>query len=382
MAKHGQAQDILFIHSPQLEDYSYPEGNPFNLRRAGMVLEKARSYGLLDGPHRRHLVPAPAPLARLEEFHHPRYLEALAAEGEGFSYEELGEMGLGTPDCPLFPGLLPSAAIAAGGTLAGAAEILARRARIAFNPSGGFHHAWPRRASGFCYVNDLVPAIRDLAAAGRRVLFLDIDVHHGDAVQFAFYDDPRVLTLSLHESGRNLFPGTGEVAEVGRGEGLGFSVNVPLPPGTYDLAYWKAFKEVVPPLVEAFAPDVIVLEIGMDALAGDPLAHLDMTNNIYADVIDRVLAFHRPILATGGGGYNLANTVRGWTLAWSVLCGEDDGAEMSMGLGGVMLESRDWQGGLRDRQRFVHAQDRAAIDAAIDTTIAEVKRTIFPLHGL
>ena len=179
-----------------------------------------------------------------------------------------------------------------------------------------------------------------------------------------------------------LFPGTGFVNETGTGPGEGYCVNVPLPVDTYDEAYLKAFDAVFPPLAQAYDADVFVLQCGADALAGDPLAHLQLTNNVYAEVVSHLLTYDKPILMTGGGGYNVDNTVRAWSLAWSVLCGAHCDHEASAPLGGVMLESTDWQGGLRDRALAVTAEQRGSVDPVIDHVIASVRKTLFPIHGL
>jgi acetoin utilization protein AcuC len=289
--------------------------------------------------------------------------------------------GLGTSDCPVFAGMYPYATWAAGASVTAAKSILDGRAKVAFNPSGGSHHAFSDRAGGFCYVNDIVLACMVLAQAGKRVVFLDIDVHHCDGVQAAFYGRRDVMTISLHQDGRTLFPGTGFVEEIGEGPGKGFAVNVPLPMGMYDAAYMTTIRKVVLPLLHAYNPDVIVLEVGADTLAGDPLANLSLTNNTMADVIELVLAFGKPILATGGGGYNVENTARAWALVWTALCGEDRRDDMA-GMGGVLLETTDWSGGLRDRQLAPDKAQRDAVDQIANQTIEHVKRLVFPLHGL
>jgi len=208
-----------------------------------------------------------------------------------------------------------------------------------------------------------------------------VDVHHGDGVAYAFYGRRDVVTISLHQNPRTLFPGTGFEDEIGSGEGEGYCVNIPLPIGTFDEAYMKAFEELVLPLIGAFEPDVFVFELGADALAGDPLAHLCLTNNVYAEVIEHLLSFEKPILAAGGGGYNIDNTVRAWALAWSILCG-DDSENREHALGGVMLGSTDWQGGLRDRTLAISSQQKEAVMPAIENTIETIKSTVFPIHGL
>jgi acetoin utilization protein AcuC len=152
--------------------------------------------------------------------------------------------------------------------------------------------------------------------------------------------------------------------------------------GTYDAAYERVFREAALPLIKAYDPDVIMMEIGLDGLAGDPLAHLHLTNNVYADITDTIVRLGKPLLATGGGGYNVENTVRGWALMWGVLCGEDPSPDLMIGMGGVMLQNTDWLGGLRDRVLLTDGGRRAAVDAEIDQVIDRIRATVFPIHGL
>lgn len=373
----------ILLHSPQLEQYAYPDDCPFTTHRAAMTVEILESMSLLDGSHRVLRAPEPADRNAVEQFHSPRYLDVLRSAQEGHLDDEGLHMGLGTPETPVFRGMVEYAMAACGASLAGAELLLSGQADVVFNPSGGYHHAGPERASGFCYLNDVALACLALADRGRRVLFLDVDAHHGDGVQNAFYGRSDVMTLSFHESGKTLFPGTGFVDEIGEGDGKGYSANVPLPVGTYDDAYLKAFRAVALPLIGAFDPDAIVFEVGMDGLAGDPLADLSLTNGAYADVADLVLKTGKPILATGGGGYHARNTARGWALVWSVLCGEHvETFDMGVGFGGVLLETTDWQGGLRDRALVPDAEQLRTVGPAVAAVIAEVKERIFPLHGL
>ncbi len=372
-----------FVHSGEIEQYHYPPASPFKTERAGMARAILASMSLLDGPGRCEVAPRPADRAELLDFHTPAYLDALIAAPRGHLDVEGLRMGIGSEDCPVFKGMYEYAALACGATLTGAERLLSGEAEVAFNPSGGYHHARPAEAAGFCYVNDVVLACRRLASAGRRVLFVDVDAHHGDGVQEAFYDRADVMTISFHESGRTLFPGSGWEHEIGSGAGTGCSVNVPLPVGTYDEAFGKAFQAVAVPLMRAWRPDVIVLELGLDGLSGDPLAHLSLTNNAYAEVAEQVLAAGAPVLVTGGGGYHPQNTARGWALAWTVLCGVDAGSEdLSAGLGGVMLETTEWRGGLRDRRLAVLARQRAIVEPAVEETIEKVKANVFPYHGM
>ena len=371
-----------FIYSSELEKYKYPPDVPFNTVRAKRVLDIIKSKGLLEGDNRSVIPPEPADRLVLKKFHTARYLNCLHRAGQGRFNVEALNMGIGTQDCPVFKGMYEYAALAAGATLVGAEHILKGEIDIAFNPSGGFHHAGPEKAAGFCYINDMALGCITLAEQGMRILYLDVDVHHGDGVADFFYDRSDVMTISLHQNPRTLFPGTGFVDEIGKGQGEGYCVNIPLPIGTYDQIYMKAFDHLVLPLIEVYNPDVIVFELGTDGLAGDPLANLQLTNNVYADVINHIMNFDKPILATGGGGYHVGNTVRAWALAWSVFCGEDTGEDMNPAIGGVLLESTEWQGGFRDRRLPVSQSQRDAVIPAVDATIKKIKETIFPIHGI
>jgi acetoin utilization protein AcuC len=376
------ARKIAYIYSSELEKFSYPPEHPFNTIRAKRVLDVLKSMNLISDPEKSIIPPIPADRVVLKKFHSARYLHALKNAGRGrFDIEALS-MGIGSQDCPVFKGLYEYAALATGATLVGAKQILEGNIDIAFNPSGGFHHAGPEKAAGFCYINDAALACLTLTKQGKRVLYLDVDVHHGDGVAYAFYDRSDCLTISLHQNPKTLFPGTGYEDEIGVGQGKGYCVNIPLPVGTYDQAYMKAFEQIVLPLIKSYNPDVIVFELGADALSGDPLANLQLTNNVYADIINHLLSFDKPILATGGGGYHVGNTVRAWALAWTVFCGQDEGEDLNPLVGGVLLESTEWQGGFRDRRIPITQSQRQAVLPALDETIKKLKKYIFPFHGL
>ncbi len=220
---------------------------------------------------------------------------------------------------PVFKGLFDWSRLVTGASLRAAHIVDSGEADIAFSISGGLHHAMPSRASGFCYVNDAVVAIMSLLKKGRRVAYIDIDAHHGDGVQEAFYETDRVLTISIHETGRMLFPGTGFEGDLGRGEGEGYSVNVPMPPSSDDELFLHAFDEIVPPLMEKFRPDVVVSQLGVDSFRNDPLAHLNYTTNGFCEVVKRLRELSPKWVALGGGGYDVAVVARAWTLAWAVM---------------------------------------------------------------
>ena len=373
--------DKVILHCDELEKYKYPDTCPFKISRAGKVKALLSSLNMYTHDDAIEVAPVPADRQILEKIHAPEYLDELKRAGEGYFDTSMLHMGLGTSDCPVFKGMYDYAVLAGGATVTGAKMILDGTVKIAFNPSGGFHHAHKYSAAGFCYINDVAMGCQTLAEGGKRVLFLDIDVHHTDGVQETFYDRSDVMTISLHQDGHTLFPGTGFPREIGTGQGKGYSVNAPLPMGTYDAAYMKVINSIAIPLIHWFGPDVIALEIGADGLAGDPLAGLSLSNNVYGDIIAKLLAFGKPILAVGGGGYNIENTVKAWALCWTALCGKDNPHEC-MGLGGVMMESTEWYGGLRDREIFPEEAEKQAVDTKIDRMIEEVRKNVFSIHGL
>jgi acetoin utilization protein AcuC len=373
---------LAFVHSTDIEAFTYPPDCPFRPERAGRVRERLAALGLLDGLDRREVAPRPATRAELEKFHTTRYIDELQRAAAGDLTVAGFNMGLGGSDTPVFRDAYEYARWACGATLTGAQLILSGDADIVFNPTGGFHHAGPEKAAGFCYLNDMVLGCLRLADAGKRVLCLDLDAHHGNGTQEAFYSRNDVMTISMHESGGTLFPWGGFENEIGEGPGRGYNINVPLPADTYDEAFLLAFNKITVPLIRAFNPDVLVVEFGMDTLAGDPLTHLMLTNNAYPEIIHRLLDFDEPILATGGGGYNVENTVRAWALAWQTFCGEEEENDLSVGMGGVMLQSAEWLGGLRDRELPVRAEQRAVVEPAVRETVQKIRQTVFPLHGL
>lgn len=373
---------LAFVYVPEVEALSYPPDCPFKTHRATLTRKRLLSFGLLGLPGREEVQARPATRAELERLHTARYLDELERAAGGELTPEGLHLGLGTPDTPVFRDLFTYGAWACGAALTAADLLLEAKADIAFSLLGGFHHAMPEHAGGFCYLNDVALACQRLAAPGHRVFYLDVDAHHGDGVQAAFYQRRDVLTLSLHESGQTLYPWGGFEDEIGEGEGRGFNANVSLPAGTYDAAFLLAFDQVARPLIQAFRPSYIVLELGMDALAGDPLTHLSLTNHAHEAVLRRLLEIEVPLLVAGGGGYHVENTVRGWALAWKVCAGEDDEHDLSLGMGGVMLASSEWAGGLRDHELPVTAAQRAQVEPALRRSIDAVRQNVFPHHRL
>ncbi|HEX7127868.1 MAG TPA: acetoin utilization protein AcuC [Thermodesulfobacteriota bacterium] len=312
----------LYVYAPELADFDYGPCHPLKMRRLRLTYDLTEAMGLL-GPGVRRVAPRPASPSQLEAAHDPRYLEVLAESESGLLPAAGPAHGLGHGDNPVFPGLFTVARLTAGASIEAADRLGAGEARVAMSIAGGLHHAMYDRASGFCYVNDPVLAIRRLLDHGMtRVAYVDIDVHHGDGVEAAFWRDDRVLTISLHQDGRTLFPGTGAVTDIGEGRGRGYAVNVPLLPGADDAVVVRAFDAVVPRFLEAFRPEAVVAQLGVDSFVADPLAMLDVTTNGFEAMVRRITELSPRLLALGGGGYQLANVARGWTLAWGIVSGQ------------------------------------------------------------
>jgi len=269
--------------------------------------------------------PRPASDAALAGVHTPEYLEVVRRAGRGEADRAtLARHGLGPGDTPAFPGMYESAALYAGGTRDAAELVLSGEYATAFNVAGGLHHAHPDHASGFCTFNDLALAVNVFLEAGlSRVAYVDIDVHHGDGVEACFWNDPRVLTISLHESGQFLYPGTGFVEDMGGEAAPGTALNVPFFPYTRDVAWHEAFDAVVPPALERFAPEALVLQLGADAHWDDPLAHLQLSSRGWMQAVEKLLALGagKPVVVTGGGGYNLKTVARLWTMVQALCAG-------------------------------------------------------------
>jgi len=371
------------VHSDEWARFDYGPQHPLRMERLGLTWRLMQAYGLTRLPDAVVHTPSPAGERDIETFHAPEYVAALKAANAGALPPRAGLFGLGPGDNPVFRGLWEAARLVAAGSLQAADLVAEGRVARAFHFAGGLHHAMPGRASGFCYVNDAVLAILRLREHGLRVAYVDIDAHHGDGVQHAFYGDPHVLTVSTHERGERLFPGTGFVHELGEGDAAGFSVNLPLEAYTDSAVYLPAFEAVVQPLLERFKPDVIVAQLGVDAHRTDPLTHLALDLQGFVKAFARLLPLAPRLVALGGGGYDVRNVARGWTAAWAALNGLELPAEMPAAfdddLRAFGFESR----GLWDDPGPALPQeiDRAVRDYA-DRQVDAVQRTIFPLHRM
>ncbi|MES9538705.1 acetoin utilization protein AcuC [Actinomadura sp. NPDC000600] len=375
----------------RLISYDFGPGHPMNPVRVELTMALARGLGVLDRPNVRVSEFAAADDKLLRLVHEESYIAAVKHAG-ATGLPELGH-GLGTPDNPVFLGMHEASALVAGASVAAAEAVWTGRAEHGANISGGLHHALSDAASGFCVYNDPAIAIAWLLENGaERVAYVDIDVHHGDGVQAAFYDDPRVLTISLHETPRTLFPGTGFPDETGVD---GTSVNISLPPGTGDRPWLRAFEAIVPPLLRRFRPDVLVTQQGADGHALDPLAHLilsvDGQRTAYAMLhrLAHETAGGRWVL-TGGGGYELVQVV---PRAWTHLLAEAAGGPIPP----ATATPDDWREFVRQRteeiapRRMTDGTETVEVSRwgdgydpgnPVDQAILATRRAVFPEHGL
>jgi acetoin utilization protein AcuC len=305
------------VWSPELLRYDFGAGHPMTPARLDLTMRLVRELGLLDLPDVEVVGAEPAADEVLLTAHDADYVAAVRrASAEGVPD---ADRGLGTPDDPVFTGMHEAAARVVAGSVEAAGAVWDGHVQHAVNIAGGLHHAMPERASGFCVYNDAVAAIHRLLDAGaERVAYVDLDAHHGDGVEHAFWDDPRVLTISVHESGLTLFPGTGHCTDVGGPHARGTVVNVALPAGTSDAAWLRAVDAVVVPLVRAFAPQSLVTQHGCDAHGLDPLTHLDVSVDAQRAATEVVHDLAHEVaegrwLALGGGGYAVTEVVpRAW----------------------------------------------------------------------
>lgn len=373
----------VFVYSSMFDTYSLGNDHPFKPYKATMVYELSYRYGLFDRPWIRILEPNPAAEEVMAEFHSPEYIEALKMANSGYSDFTLLQYGLGTGDNPIFKGVFDFSLLVLGATIAGTESIASGEADTVFSPVGGLHHGGYGHAEGFCYVNDIVIAIRRLLKQGfRKILYIDIDAHHGNGVQDAFYNSKDVLFISFHQSGDSLYPGTGFENEMGEGEGRGYTVNVPLPEYTDDEAYVRAFTAVFPPLAKAFQPDCVVAQIGLDTLKRDPLTNLRLTNNGYCEVIKEIRKSCPRLLALGGGGYSVPDVVRGWTLAWSLLNGIEPADEYAGSVGPGVYGHGQSVDKLRDEPHRISDALKKPVNNYINTKLDYIMEHVFPVFGI
>ena len=343
-----------FVWDERVARHVYREGHPLRPIRLVGVRDTLQRLGAFRHPGAHVLTPRAATRDEIERIHDADYVEAVM-HASADPDDDYYEWGLDPDkDTPPFAGMHEVSLLTTGGSLSAMEDVLAGHARVSVNYSGGLHHAMRRRASGFCIYNDPAIVCAQLADRGMKVAYVDIDAHHGDGVQAAFYETDRVLTISLHETGRTLFPGTGFADERGRGKGAGYTINVPLPPYTDDAAYLRAFDAVVPPLVERYRPDVLVTQQGIDPHFTDPLTHLQISTRARERMVHWFRATPYPWVAMGGGGYSLDAVRRTWSLEYLVMLGTDVPPELHD------TDPPSWTG-----------EQREAIDLMTDQAIRE-----------
>ena len=368
-----------FVYADAMSRHVLSETHPMRPVRLRYTYELAEAYGLFQPDHSTLAAPRAATVEEVTTFHTPEYVNAVERVGQGdFSINPM-EFNIGPGDNPGYEGMYDAAMLSTGGSMRCVELLLDEGYDVAFNISGGLHHAMPGYAYGFCVFNDPVLAINEMLRRGLRVAYVDIDCHHGDGVQYAFYDTDRVLTISLHETGQFLFPGTGYAQETGTGRGRGYSVNVPLYPYTGDETYYWVFEQVVLPLLDAFRPDALVSQLGIDSHYRDPITHLALTTQGFGKVVAEFSGKAPKWLALGGGGYDLHAVARSWTLAYGVMSEQN--------LDDAIPESYRTQYGvdtLPDTEQLPDVVHKAQGDAKTfaEASVGAVQGLIFPMHGI
>ncbi|TFE00895.1 acetoin utilization protein AcuC [Jeotgalibacillus salarius] len=320
-------KDAVFIYSDELLNYRFSEDHPFNQKRLQLTLDLLTFSGAINESD--IVPPRMATDDELNLIHDSAYIAAVRMAGNGeLSKEKAENFGLGTEDTPIFKDMHEASARLVGGTLTAVDYVMEGKALHAVNLGGGLHHGFRGKASGFCIYNDSSVAIRYMQEKYHaRVLYIDTDAHHGDGVQWSFYDDPSSCTLSIHETGRYLFPGTGAINERGHGKGYGCSFNIPLDAFTEDESFLEAYERSFREVIEFFKPDVILTQNGADAHCLDPLTHLSSTMKIYEEIpkLAHQLAHEYcggKWIAVGGGGYDIWRVVpRAWSRIWMEMTG-------------------------------------------------------------
>ena len=371
------------IYSHEQSQHVLSPTHPMRPIRLFHMHELMTSVGLLATDNVEVESPRLATSDEITKFHDPEYVDVVKAIDQGAIVPGLWQYGFGPGDNPPRPGMFRHAALAAGGALQAAECVLNNGATRAFVPAGGMHHhAMSNYASGFGIFNDAVIAIKHMIEQDLRVFYVDIDVHHGDGVQAGLYDTDRAMTVSIHESGQWLFPGTGGPDETGTGDGDGYSVNIPLAPYTDDLLWHEAFDALIPDLARAFEPDVMFTQLGIDTHRNDPLAHLSLTtqgHNLavqkFAKLADEIGC---PWISVGGGGYDMSAVARAWTMDLATMAEfqlQENVPDSFVSLPNVTT--------FHDIGEYrIESDVRSDIVDHNEAAIAEVRRRIFPKFGL
>ncbi|KAJ4016445.1 histone deacetylase [Fusarium irregulare] len=313
---------VAYFYDSDIGNYAYVTGHPMKPHRIRLAHSLIMQYNLYQ---KMEIYRAkPATRGEMTQFHTDDYIDFLqkvTPDNMDSFMREQGKYNVGD-DCPVFDGLFEFCGISAGGSMEGAARLNRQKCDIAINWAGGLHHAKKCEASGFCYVNDIVLGILELLRFKKRVLYIDIDVHHGDGVEEAFYTTDRVMTVSFHKYGE-YFPGTGELRDTGIGQGKNYAVNFPLRDGITDVSYRSIFQPVIENVMKYYQPEAVVLQCGGDSLSGDRLGCFNLSMDGHANCVNFVKSFNLPTLVLGGGGYTMRNVARTWAFETGVLVGKE-----------------------------------------------------------
>jgi acetoin utilization protein AcuC len=382
---------VALVHDDAMVAYDFGPQHPLAPVRVELTVALIRELGLVGTAGAAEVLPGPFDETELLRLHRPEFVAAIRRASADPSLYALPEAGLGPGDNPIFGGMHEASMLVCAASKEAARLVWEGEADHAFNPGGGLHHAMPDRAAGFCVYNDPAIAIDWLLEHGaERVAYVDVDVHHGDGVEVMFADDPRVLTVSFHESGRFLFPGTGRSTDIGGPTALGSAVNVPLHPGTHGPLWLEAWEAAAEPLLRAFDPDVLVTQLGCDTHVTDPLAHLGLTVDDFAGITHRLHRLAHDVcggrwVALGGGGYQVVHVVpRAWTIAFAEMTDTLLPVETPMAwreLAGHRTGQRAPDGFTDDPVRVpteVLDRTRRAAEESVDA----VRRLVWPHHGL
>jgi acetoin utilization protein AcuC len=383
----GVTDSVAVFYNERFIDYDLGPDHPLHQDRILLHYELSKALGVLQGPGVSEPKFEPATDEQLALIHSKEYIEQIRSLSTQKNYSVLD-----TGDTSAFPGAYDVARLLVGGTLAAVDSVMKSKVDHSWNPGGGLHHAHTDRAAGFCIFNDVAIACRYLQKhyGVKRILYLDIDVHHGDGVQELFFDDPSVLTLSIHQTGRTIYPDSGFSNEIGEGEGLGYSVNVPLPPYTNNEQYLEAFEAIVPPIIEAFHPEVIVMQNGVDTHYQDELGNLILTTHAFDSISSRVHELaHRLVngrlVAVGGGGYSYYSVPRCWTVILANLIGvtvadtiPEEWRALFTNVTGLEAPTH-----LHDQERPSLSQmNQDRIGRLVQESVTRTRDLIFPLLGI
>jgi acetoin utilization protein AcuC len=386
----GAAGRVALVWDERVAAYDLGQGHPLAPIRVALTMELIRATGLVGGSV-EEVLPGPFDEAELLRLHREDFVDTVRRLSRDATARGEVEYGLGPGDTPAFLGMHEASMLVCAGSKEAARQVWEGDADHAFNPAGGLHHAMPDRAAGFCIYNDPAIAIDWLLENGaERVCYVDVDVHHGDGVEVLFANDPRVLTISLHESGRYLFPGTGHADDIGGPSARGSALNLPLHPGTTGGLWLEAFDAAVDPVIRAFDPDVLVTQLGCDTHATDPLAHLALTVDDMAAIYRRLHRLAHEVadgrwVAFGGGGYQLVSVVpRAWTLAFTEMVGRSAPLDTPMVWQELVVDRtgvippRSFSDDPVRVSEAMEGQSRRAAEEAVEA----VRRAVWPHHGV